>query len=575
MQASSLTDRLKRGIVIRDWAWWRLPPLLRWYVGALPVLALTAIAVEAARTDWRVLDLAKFLLLMCCGMISVASTPRIMYTFPGLTRDFSAIWVLPTAILLPPVYAGLVPIFLVAALHLCVHRGVVHRMVFTAATTSLSYVAASLVFRWFPPSFAGDAVGIGWHALTWCAAVAACEILGSRAQHFLIVGAVKLSDPATRIRDMELDRDALQALFVEIDLGVLITLEVALSPALVLLAMPTVLLVRRFLVFPLLEAQSRVDAKTGLLNVSTWEREAEAELSRASRMQAPLALALLDIDHFKSVNDTYGHLVGDKVLRAVADALTGQLRAYDKAGRFGGEEFVLLLPQTGAEDARGIAERLRNHIANMAVPVDDSEGARCVRLTISVGVSSTNGSDCGLADLLAAADAALYYAKRSGRNMTHVFSAAPMLNEKGQAVDRRDAISGLRRADPASASSWQVSLLCVFTRVLSESTAVAPAAVAAAAVAAAAASFPKRRGNAGAASGVSPPVHQPQAWCPRGRPPPLPAHQAAADPHHTRTSGLLGHDDPAAALTGAPRPWQSCCRTLGRSSAMAVPLPRP
>jgi len=464
MQATSLTDRLRRGTVIRDWAWWRLPPVLRWYVGALPVLAFVVMAVEAARTDWHVTDIAKFLLLMCCGMISVASTPRIMYAFPGLTRDFSSMWVLPTAILLPPVYAALVPIPFALTMHLFVHRGVLHRLVFTCASLSISYVVASHVFRLFPASFAGPSVGIGWHAFTWCVAVTACEILGCRLQHFLIVGAIKLSDPSTRIWDMEWDRDALQALFVEIDLGVMITLAVALSPALVLLAVPTVLLVRRFLIFPVLEAQSRVDAKTGLLNVSTWEREAEVELSRSGRTRTSLALALLDIDHFKSVNDTYGHLVGDKVLRAVADALTAQLRSYDRAGRFGGEEFVLLLPQTGEEDARRIAERLRNHVANMAVPIDDSETPECVSLTVSIGVSSTEGATCELTDLLAAADAALYYAKQNGRNLTHVFSAAPMVDENGQIVDRRDAIAGLRQADPAGASLCPAMLLCVLIR---------------------------------------------------------------------------------------------------------------
>ena len=108
-------------------------------------------------------------------------------------------------------------------------------------------------------------------------------------------------------------------------------------------------LVRRFLVYPVLVAQSRTDSKTGLLNVSTWESEAEAELSRAIRTRNPVALALVDIDHFKLVNDTYGHLVGDRVLKAIAEALTGQSRDYDRAGRFGGEEFVLLLAQTTEE----------------------------------------------------------------------------------------------------------------------------------------------------------------------------------------------------------------------------------
>ena len=424
MKASSLTIRLRRGMVIRDWAWWELPALLRCYVGAIPVLAVVALAVAAAFTSWRLADLGKFFLLMCCGMISVVSVPRVMYSFPGLTRDFSSIWVLPTAILLPPFYAALVPITFTAALYLLVHRGVLHRMVFTAAAVSLSYTAASWVFRWFPPSFAGGSVGSGLHAFTWCVAVAACEMLGSRAHHFLILAAVKLSDPKMRIWDMEWDRDALQALLVEIDLGVLITLAVALSPALVLIAVPTVLLVRRFLIFPVLVAQARVDSKTGLLNVSTWETEAEAELSRSVRGGSPVALALVDIDHFKTVNDTYGHLVGDMVLKAVAGTLAGDLRTYDRAGRFGGEEFVILLAQTGQSDACTIADRLRGKVADLAVPVSGRPDAAVVRLTISIGVTGMErGQPRELNDLLAAADTALYHAKKSGRNRVAVCAA--------------------------------------------------------------------------------------------------------------------------------------------------------
>jgi diguanylate cyclase (GGDEF)-like protein len=398
--------------------------MLRCYVGVIPLAALGMIAFATSQTTWTAPDLLKFLLLLVCGMVSVAATPRVAYLKAGMTRDFLTVWVLPVAILLPPIYAMLTPIPLQVLTQLCVHRGVVYRRVFTAAAISLTYGAASLLFREFPASFAGAAIGTGTHALTWVLAVAVCEIVGGRGHHFLIVGAIKLTDPSVRLADLELNREALQADFAEFDLSVLITVVTAVNPVLAIAAVPTVLLARRFIMHAQLLAQSRIDTKTGLLNASTWEREAEVEISRAVRMRIPLAVALLDIDHFKVVNDTYGHLVGDKALRAVTDSLRSQLRGYDLAGRFGGEEFAVLLPQAREHDARNVAERLRSHIAGLSIPVDDEdESAGFVRLTISVGVASLDGESRELTDLLAAADAALYHAKETGRNKTHVISA--------------------------------------------------------------------------------------------------------------------------------------------------------
>jgi diguanylate cyclase (GGDEF)-like protein len=398
---------------------------MRLYVALPPVAALVVIGIAATHMDWRAGDGVKFLVLMCCGMVSIASTPRIAYANVGLTRDFTSVWILPTAILLPPIYAALIPIPFYLTLQLFVHRGVIYRRVFTAASLSLSYVTVSLLFQLFPRSFAGGAIGAGMHAFTWILAVAACEIVGNRAQHFFIAFAVKLSDPKMRILEMEWDREAMQGLFVEIDLAVLITLAVGLSPTLVVIALPTVLLVRRFLVHPILVAQSRIDSKTGLLNVSTWEAEAEAELSRATRTRNPLALALIDIDHFKLVNDTYGHLVGDRVLKSLAEALTGQSRDYDRAGRFGGEEFVLLLAQTDRRDACNIAERLRGYVASLAIPIDDRPDAPTLQVTISIGVTAiARGESFEMTDLLAAADSAMYAAKQAGRN--HVAYAPPL-----------------------------------------------------------------------------------------------------------------------------------------------------
>jgi diguanylate cyclase (GGDEF)-like protein len=429
MQPSSLASRLKRCASVRDWLWWQLPPPLRFYVGAVTAVTLVVIGVAAAFTVWTADDAAKFFLLVCCGVVSVAFTPRAMFQFPGLTRDFSTVWVIPIAILLPPVYAALAPIPIIATLHFYVHRGVAHRRVFTAASISLTYAAASVIFRWFPQSFAGHHIGTSWHALTWALAVAACEVLAGRGQNFLIIGAVKIADRKTRMLEIALSTQGMETDFAKVYLGVLITLAVGVSPALVCVAFPLVFLVRRFLEHPILVAQSRMDAKTGLLNVSTWEKEAEAEISRAARLRQHVAMVLVDIDLFKNVNDTYGHLVGDRVLKAVAETLTSQSRDYDRVGRFGGEEFVLLLAQTTEGDACKIAERLRGNVADLAIPVDDRPDAPTLQVTISIGVTSlARGESFELTDLLAAADSAMYAAKQAGRNRV---AFAPPLRDMG------------------------------------------------------------------------------------------------------------------------------------------------
>jgi diguanylate cyclase (GGDEF)-like protein len=424
MEASLVTRRVLARADVRSWAWWQLPWLLKCYVGLVPLVAAALTGLAAAETTWYAADLGKFALLLGCGLISVAATPRVVYRHGGMTRDFITVWVLPIAILLPPVYAMVTPIPLYVLTQMWVFRGVVYRRVFTVGAIGLAYGAASVLFRAFPASFAGGAIGTGMHALTWAVAVAIAEQVGRRGHQILIMGGIKLSNPSAKLIPQELNREALVADFAEFDLGVLITIVVAVSPVLAIFAVPTVLLVRRFMMHGQLLAQSRIDTKTGLLNASTWEQEATTEIARAVRTDIPLALALVDIDHFKLVNDTYGHLVGDKTLRAVTDALQSQLRAYDVAGRFGGEEFVILLPHAREVDALAVAERLRVHIASLVIPVDDSDASGpFVRVTISVGVAALDRSRRELTDMLNAADAALYHAKETGRNKTHMVTA--------------------------------------------------------------------------------------------------------------------------------------------------------
>src|SRR5579859_6156415 len=213
MKASSVTRRLAGYAVVWDWAWWQLPLVLRGYVGAVPLAALGITGFAASQTVWAADDVLKFVPLLICGMVSVAATPRVAYLKAGVTRDFLTAWVLPVAILLPPVYAMLTPIPLQVLTQWRVHKGVVFRRVFTAGAISLTYGAASLLFRQFPDSFAGSVIGSGTHALTWVLALAICELVGGFGHKFLIMAAIKLSDPSVGLSELALDREALQADF--------------------------------------------------------------------------------------------------------------------------------------------------------------------------------------------------------------------------------------------------------------------------------------------------------------------------------------------------------------------------
>ena len=164
-----------------------------------------------------------------------------------------------------------------------------------------------------------------------------------------------------------------------------------------------------------LATAARFDVLTGLLNRHSLNARLELELRRAIEEKAILAGMMIDIDEFKSVNDSFGHLVGDDVLRAVGDALRACLRREDFAGRYGGEEFFVILPGSGMEAALAIAERIRATIASADVAVGDAK----VSVTASIGVAPYAVGDA-VADWVGKADAAMYRAKQAGRNRVEI-----------------------------------------------------------------------------------------------------------------------------------------------------------
>ena len=168
------------------------------------------------------------------------------------------------------------------------------------------------------------------------------------------------------------------------------------------------------------------DELTGLPNRRRFIEAGERETARTSRYGRPLALLILDIDHFKGINDTFGHLAGDQVLIRLSEALGPELRHGDLLARIGGEEFGVLLPETSLQPAVEVAERLRQRAAETRT---EHEG-QTIAVTVSVGVTSTAVGEVGLYTLMGAADDALYDAKESGRDRVHskaVDSPAPSM----------------------------------------------------------------------------------------------------------------------------------------------------
>jgi diguanylate cyclase (GGDEF)-like protein len=419
---SQVSGGLLRAVVsTRRWQVWTLPRPLRWYVLGVIMLAGCAAALAAAHTYARGSDLLLGVALLACGIAAIESARTVKEAHGEVVRDLQSVWLLAIAIALPPVFAFLVPVPLLAYKLLRVHGLVIYRRVFSNATLSLAYGFASVIFHAVPGSIAGVVPGSSRHALTWTATVAACGLVGWIINHALLVVAIKLSDPSARVRDLVGSRESITSDLLELSLAVSITLVVRINPILMALALPSVVLCKRSIMRAQLVSHARIDAKTGLLNAGTWQREAEAEFFRALRGNMPLALAMVNIDHFSNVDDTVGQKVRDQLIRDIAGMLKDQLPDHDLIGRFGSEEFAILLPQTSRIEAQRISERLRDHIAAEPIAIESgSQEGFVFRLTVSIGVALLNESRRKLAELIGAADTALGQARKTGWSKVYV-----------------------------------------------------------------------------------------------------------------------------------------------------------
>jgi diguanylate cyclase (GGDEF)-like protein/putative nucleotidyltransferase with HDIG domain len=243
--------------------------------------------------------------------------------------------------------------------------------------------------------------------------------------HLLLAPMMRLAN-GDSMRDLALfSVDSLSTNLALVAVGVAIAALWTRNQWLVVFAIAPLALIHRSLSVPQLQAEARIESKTGLFNARHFAAVFADELARAGRYERPLSLMMVDLDLLREINNTYGHLAGDAVIRGISDVFRQQLRHFDIPARFGGEEFSILLPETPAEQALEIAERVRRAVAEQLFEVATSDDP--IRATVSIGVATFPADGKDQNELIHQADLAVYRAKLQGRNRVLGASAEPLL----------------------------------------------------------------------------------------------------------------------------------------------------
>jgi diguanylate cyclase (GGDEF)-like protein len=328
--------------------------------------------------------------------------------------DLCSVWLFAGALLLPLPLVGLLLVLVYGHYQWRSTFIALHRRVFSVAVLVLSALAAQQVLG----LIGGPGHLFGASVSTTVSVILLALAVYTGVDVALIATRVHLyRAPGVTVRKVFGDPSKHMLEISTLFYGSLLAFAVGYSPVLVVLAFPPVLMLHRSVLLKQVEEKSRKDSKTGLFNSEGWHRNASRERSRALRAKEAFGVLMVDLDHFKKVNDTYGHVAGDAVLKAVADAISNEVRDYDSVGRFGGEEFVVLLPGMTEADGVGVAERIRHAVTQLAVEAPVEGRTTVIRnLSASIGVSTFPSAGDDVEPLLLAADAALYEAKNTGRN---------------------------------------------------------------------------------------------------------------------------------------------------------------
>ena len=403
---------------MKAWPLWALPRVVLSTVLGVELLAVVVTASIVVRFPAHAHDWIIFGILTACSVVHLELVKGIERIREGVRTntplvDLKSAWTFAGVLLLPPALAVTLAVLSNVQMRLRVAPRQTFRWVYTGATIVLATEAAAAVLYVGQPQGTYPGLPLSWHGV---AIIILAGVVRWFVNHGLIVTIILLSSPQTPGKDAlgSFSDNIIEA--AALSLGAVTALVVSKDPWYMVLVLPPMLVLHRSLLMRQYELAARTDHKTGLANAVYWSQVARSELARAERDAAAVGIVMLDLDHFKRVNDTYGHLTGDAVLKGVANALSKQTRGYDLVGRFGGEEFMVLLPGHDPLDLPTTVERFRQSISELRIISPDTHER--VDVTASAGVVTFPEGGHDLDELLLAADAALYRAKEQGRDRT-------------------------------------------------------------------------------------------------------------------------------------------------------------
>jgi diguanylate cyclase (GGDEF)-like protein len=428
--AEEAPSGVTRFLMISKWPMWTSPSRVLTSILIVEATAILLVGLTVVTGDTpRIMDLVVAAVLLGLGLVHTEVAVRVERARRQVTGaihvDLSSVWTFAAALLLPPVLAAVLAVVIQGHLwrRAWYPRVPVYRQVFTISTVVLACLAAHTVVH----AIAGDTGAPVTHSqfgITELIAVVLGVLTYTTVNSGLVAGAVVAGSPQPNLAAAigEWEENFLE--IATLCLGGLAAICVSITPYLGLFVMPAVLCLHRAVLVRQLREAADTDAKTGLLNSVAWHNRAQQTLRRRSPEDGPCAVLVLDLDHFKAINDNHGHLAGDNVLAAVADGLRSEVRDRDLVGRFGGEEFVVLLAapeNAGPEDLHAVAERIRGRIAGLRVEMPTPDGPLTISgISVSIGAAMHPEHGADVVELLQVADNALYAAKSDGRNVVRV-----------------------------------------------------------------------------------------------------------------------------------------------------------